>query len=101
MKDNQLAEITAEDKILQAHEYLKRFLDKFETAQRGGIHDFMELNIANMIGQAIANIDTYLSTGHKRVVANEIMEITIASFQTVLDNLKRNLEGMKTIGFER
>jgi hypothetical protein len=101
MKDTEIAAIAAEDKIVQAHEYLKRFLEKFDGAARGGVHDFIELNVANMIGLAIDNINNYLSTGHKQVVANEIMQITVESFQVVLDKLKRNLENMKTVGFDK
>ena len=40
-KANGATEITAQDQVLNAHQYLKDFLAKFETAQRGGIHDFM------------------------------------------------------------
>jgi hypothetical protein len=99
MKDHELAAISAEDKLNQAHAFMKKFIADYDIAARGGIHDFMELNVANMIHQAMADIDSYLSTGHKQVVANEIMAITIQAFQTVLDGVKRNLDNVKTIGF--
>jgi hypothetical protein len=98
-KPNGSTEITPEDKILNAHKFLKDFLAKFETAQRGGIHDFMELSLFNMVNTAIKNIDDYLQTGHKQVVANEIMAIVADSYQKVLDGIKRNLEAINQVNF--
>lgn len=98
-KPNGSTEITAADQVLNAHQYLKDFLAKFETAQRGGIHDFMELTLFNMINASIKNIDDYLQTGHHAVSANEIMAIVADSYQKVLDGIKRNLETMKQVNF--
>lgn len=92
-------EITAQDQVLNAHQFLKDFLAKFDTAQRGGIHDFMELTLFNMINASIKNIDDYLQSGHKDVAANEIMAIVADSYQKVLDGIKRNLETMKQVNF--
>ncbi len=100
MKDHELSAITNEDKIKQAHHYLTEFLKKYNYAKRGGIHDFMELTLANMVTQAVANIDSYLETGHINVSANEIMAIVAESFQKVIDSVKKNLDGMKTIGLQ-
>ncbi len=80
-KANGATEITAQDQVLNAHQYLKDFLDKFETAKRGGIHDFMELTLFNMINASIKNIDDYLQSGHKDVSANEVMVIVADSYQ--------------------
>jgi hypothetical protein len=98
-KANGKTEITAQDQVLNAHQYLKDFLAKFEHAQRGGIHDFMELTLFNMINASIKNIDDYLKNGHKEVNANEIMAIVADSYQKVLDGIKRNLETMKQVNF--
>ncbi len=95
-----VTKLSDEQKITQSHEYLMAFLNKYHASTRGGIHDFIETNIANMIGQAIADIDTYLQTGHKQVVANEIMCIAVQSFQKVLDGVKRNLERINTVNFK-
>lgn len=99
-KSNGSTEITAQDQILNAHQYLKDFLNKFELAKRGGIHDFMELTLFNMINAAIKNIDDYLKTGHKQVNATEIMSIVADSYQYVLDGIKRNLESMNEVNFK-
>lgn len=96
---NGQTQITAQDQVLNAHQYLKDFLAKFESAQRGGIHDFMELTLFNMINAAIKNIDDYLKSGHKDVSANEIMAIVAESYQKVLDSIKRNLENMQQVNF--
>ncbi len=98
-KPNGSTEITAADQVLNAHQFLKDFLAKFETAQRGGIHDFMELTLFNMINASIKNIDDYLQSGHKEVSANEIMTIVADSYQKVLDGIKRNLETMQQVNF--
>ncbi len=92
-------EITAADKVIDAHQFLLDFLANFDTAKRGGIHDFMELTIFNMINSAIKNIDEYLQTGHKEVDATQIMHIVVDSYQKVLDGIKRNIETMKQVNF--
>lgn len=97
IKPNGKTEITPEDRILNAHEYLKEFINKFENAKRGGIHDFMELTIFNMLSTAIKNIDSYLKPGHMEVEGNEIMSIVADSYQTVLDGIKRNIDAMKKV----
>jgi hypothetical protein len=92
-------DITPQDQVLSAHEFLKQFLSKFDHAQRGGVHDFMELTLFNMVNSSIKNIDDYLQTGHKQVDATEIMHIVVDSYQKVLDGVKRNLEAMNTVNF--
>ncbi len=72
---------------------------KYDTAKRGGIHDFMELTIFNMVNSAIKSIDDYLQGGHKEVDATQIMHIVADSYQKVLDGIKRNLETMKQVNF--
>lgn len=99
-KPNGHTQITAEDHVLNAHEYLKEFLRKFDTAKRGGIHDFMELTLFSMVRTSIADVDAYLGKGHRSVNANEIMAIVADSYQKVLDNVRRNLESMKQVNFE-
>ena len=92
-------EITAQDQAINAHQFLLDFLKKFDTAQRGGVHDFIELTLFNMINSAIKNIDDYLQDGHKQVDAMQIMHIVADSYQRVLDGIKRNLENMQTVNF--
>lgn len=92
-------EITARDQVLNAHQFLLDFLNKFDAARPGGIHDFIELTLFNMINSAIKNIDDYLQSGHKEVSANEIMSIVADSYQKVLNGIKRNLESMKQVNF--
>ena len=92
-------EITARDQVINAHQFLLDFLNKFDAARPGGIHDFIELTLFNMINSAIKNIDDYLQSGHKEVSANEIMSIVADSYQNVLDGIKRNLESMKQVNF--
>lgn len=98
-KTNGSTEITPLDKVLDAHQFLKDFLDKFDYAKRGGIHDFMEISLFNMVNLAIKNIDVYLQTGHKEVNANEIMQIVVDSYQKVLDGIKRNLGEIRPVNF--
>jgi hypothetical protein len=86
--------VMATDHVLNAHEFLLKFLAKFDTAKRGGIHDFMEIAMFNMLNEAIKQIDFYLISGHKSVNANELMSIFADSCQKILDNIKRNLEKM-------
>jgi|SRR5579872_2053031 len=88
-----------EQHILDVHQFLKDFLAKFDNAKRGGIHDFMEISLFNMINLAIKNIDTYLQTGHHEVNATEIMHIVADSYQKVLDGIKRNLGEMRPVNF--
>ncbi len=83
-----------ENSALLAHEFLLYFLKKFDTASRGGIHDFMEIALSNMINESIKQIDSYLSSGHEVVSANELISIFADSCQKILDNIKRNLEKM-------
>jgi hypothetical protein len=88
-----------EQQILDAHQFLKDFLAKFDHAKRGGIHDFMEISMFNMINLAIKNIDVYLQTGHHEVSATEIMHIVADSYQKVLEGIKRNLGSMRPVNF--
>lgn len=90
-------DVIAQNHALDAHEFLVRFLDKFHTAKRGGIHDFMEISLFNMVNLAVGNIDKYLSGGQTEVNANEIMAIVADSYQKVLDNIKRNLETLRQV----
>jgi hypothetical protein len=85
---------------LNAHEFLVRFLEKFHIAKRGGIHDFMEITMFNMINLAIKNIDDYLQAGHQEVNGNELMIITLESHQRVIDSIKRNLEKMDMVNLQ-
>ena len=96
---NGSTEITAQDQVLNAHQFLLDFLAKFDTAKRGGIHDFMELTVFNMVNSAIKNIDDYLQSGHRQVDATPIMHIVADSYQKVLDGIKRNLDNMNTVNF--
>ncbi len=98
-KSNGIAEITAEDHIHNAHIFLKKYLSEFDNAKRGGIHDFIEITLANMINSAINNIDSYLKDGHRQVNAAEITTIVADSFQDILDGIKRNLETMQQVNF--
>ncbi len=88
-----------EQQILDAHQFLKDFLAKFDNAKRGGIHDFMEISLFNMVNLAIKNIDIYLQTGHHQVNATEIMHIVADAYQKVLDGIKRNLGQMPPVNF--
>jgi hypothetical protein len=90
---------TPEEHIINAHEFLKAFLNKFDTAKRGGIHDFMEIALFNMVNSAIKDIDCYLMSGHKSVKPQEVMSIFAEACQKVLDGIKRNLEGMDRVNF--
>jgi hypothetical protein len=96
-KNNELT--SNQQKIESAHNFLLEFLDSFNRAKRGGIHDFIEISMYNMVNSAIKNIDDYLQTGHKSVDGSEIIHITVDSFQKVLDGMKRNLEGTKQVNF--
>lgn len=88
-----------EEQILNAHQFLKDFLAKFDHAKRGGIHDFMEISLFNMVNLAIKEIDKYLQSGHHQVSATEIMHIVVDSYQKVLDGIKRNLGEMRPVNF--
>lgn len=98
-KPNGATQITPQDQILDAHQFLKDFLAKFDHAQRGGIHDFMEIALFNMVNLAIKNIDKYLQDGHHEVSATEIMHIVADSYQKILDGIKRNLGEMRPVNF--
>ncbi len=98
-KLNGSTEITSLDHVLDAHKFLKDFLAKFDHAKRGGIHDFMEIALFNMVNSSIKNIDIYLTNGHQQVNATEIMHIVADSYQKVLDGIKRNLGSMKPVNF--
>lgn len=99
-KANGNTEITTEDHVLNAHEYLKEFLRQFEQSKRGGIHDFIEMSLFNMVLGAVTNIDEYLKSGHKVVNGSEVMHRVVDSYQVVLDKMKRNLEGMEEVYFQ-
>lgn len=90
----------SEEKILNAHEFLKKFIEKFDYAKRGGIHDFIEIALFNMVNSAIKDIDFYLISGHKLVDAQYVMSIFTDACQKVLDGIKRNLEGMDRVNFK-
>jgi hypothetical protein len=99
--ENKINQIkSASGKIFNAHEYLYQFLADFHKAERGGIHDFIEISLYNMVNLAISNINDYLKTGHKQVSATEIMHIVVDSYQKVLDGMKRNLDGMDRVNFK-
>lgn len=74
-------------------------MEQFNEAERGGVHDFIEIALATMTRNSIAKVNGYLQSGHKQVDANEILTIVTESFQEVLDKIKRNLEQAKTISF--
>lgn len=88
-----------QEQIINAHQFLKDFLTKFDHARRGGIHDFMEIALFNMVNSSIKEIDKYLSSGHHEVNATEIMHITVDAYQKVLDGIKRNLGVMRPVNF--
>lgn len=96
---NEPKALTPEDQVLNAHQFLKDFIAKFDAAKRGGIHDFMEIALFNMINSAIKDIDFYLISGHKSVMPQEIMSIFTDACQKVIDGIKRNLEGMDRVNF--
>jgi phosphopantothenate synthetase len=96
---NGSTQITAQDEVINAHQFLKEFIAEFDHAKRGGIHDFMEIALYNMISSSIKNIDTYLQSGHHQVNATEIMHIVADSYQKVLDGIKRNLGEMRPVNF--
>jgi hypothetical protein len=93
-------EVTAEKKVIDAHNFLKDFIAKFENAKRGGIHDFIEIALFNMVNSAIKDIDFYLISGHKSVDAQQVMSIFTDACQKVLDGIKKNLDGMKRVNFK-
>jgi len=94
---NGKTEITAQDHAINVHQYLLAFLAKFNEAKRGGIHDFMEITLFNMISSAIKNIDDYLACGHVTIDGTQIMNIVADSYQKVLDNIKRNIGEMDRV----
>lgn len=94
------SDVMTKDHAVNAHEFLLAFLAKFDNAKRGGIHDFMEIAMFNMLNEAIKQIDFYLISGHKSVSANELMSIFAESCQKILDNIKRNLEKMGQVNLQ-
>ena len=88
---------TAEEQSIKAHEYLLEFLSNFDKAKRGGIHDFMEMALYNMINKSVGQIDDYLKYGHKVVNPAEIITIFLDSCQVIIDGMKRNIEKAKGI----
>lgn len=82
------------------HEYLLRFLSKYEEAKRGGIHDFIEASMYRMITLSFDNIDEYLKDGMNSINATEIMVIILDSFQKTLDSLRKNIETMPQVNFK-
>ncbi len=93
--------LMAHNHVIDAHEFLIKFLTKFDTAQRGGIHDFIELSLFNMINLAIKRIDEYLQSSQSSSVSGtEIMHIVVESYQIILDRMKRNLDEMKEVYFK-
>src|SRR5277367_5784442 len=88
------------ESILNAHDFLLDFLSLFEGAKRGGIHDFIEISVYNMINSAIKSIDDYLADGHKSVDATQVINIVLESYQKVLDNMKRNLDKIEKVNFK-
>lgn len=99
IEKHKLTAISAESEMIDAHKFLVEFISRFDAAKRGGIHDFVELSIFNMINCAIKSVDDYLQVGHKQVSANQIMAIVIDSYQKVLDGIKKNLENMNHVNF--
>jgi hypothetical protein len=96
-RQNNTPDIIAQNNALNAHEFLVRFLAKFDSAKRGGMHDFIEISLFNMVNLAVSNIDKYLNVGHKQVSANELVSIVADSYQKVLDSIKSNLEKMEQV----
>jgi hypothetical protein len=88
------------EKSIEVHAFLLKFLSKYEDCTRGGIHDFIELTLFNMINLSIKEINHYLKDGHKQVNANEIMSIVVYSYQKILDRIKRNLENLQEVNFQ-
>jgi hypothetical protein len=89
--------ITHQEQVLNAHQFLKEFLARFDEAKRGGIHDFIEVTLFNMLTLALNNINTYLAPGHTDVSGNELMAIVVGAYQVVIENMKRNLDGIKEV----
>jgi hypothetical protein len=96
-RQNNTPDIIVQNNALNAHEFLVRFLAKFDSAKRGGMHDFIEISLFNMVNLAVSNIDKYLNVGHKQVSANELVSIVADSYQKVLDSIKSNLEKMEQV----
>lgn len=86
--------MSEQDQILYVHKSLKKFLKGFDHSKRGGIHDFLEISLFNMITEAITSIDAYLKDGHNGINSKEVISIVTDSYQKVLDKMKRNLDVM-------
>lgn len=99
-KENNMINSTSRVHALDAHQFLMQFLSKFDGAKPGGIHDFMEIALFNMVNSAIKNIDIYLQCGQKNVNANEVLSIFADSCQKILDNIKRNIEKMGQVNLK-
>lgn len=88
------------EQIIHAHEFLAKFLDRFALAKRGGVHDFIEMTMFNMINAAIKRIDDHCQATPGAVDANEIMQLTVEAYTSVLDKIKRNLDTIPKVDFK-
>ena len=96
-------ELTQEQIILESHEYLKEFINKFGNAKRGGMHDIIEMALFNMLNSCIGNIDKYLqssSINSSKIDMQQIVTIMADSFQKVLDSIKKNLDAATASDFK-
>jgi hypothetical protein len=93
-------DLTPDEQLVIAHKFILDFISMFDKATRGGIHDFMEMTMFNMLNNAIKNIDDYLKDGHQCVDATEIMHIVLDTYQELLDKMKRNLQSVGSIKFK-
>lgn len=84
-----------EETAISSHKFLTDFLSKHDDAVRGGMHDFLEISISNMLSSAIESMGAYMDIGHSVVVANELVFIALDSYQKALDKMKRDLDGLK------
>jgi hypothetical protein len=89
--------LTPAQEIINAHEFLKQFIAKFDTAKRGGVHDFIEIALFNMVSEAIQAINVYLKPGYHHVDAAAVTTVAVDAFQKVLDRIKRNLEDIEGV----
>ncbi len=84
-----------EEAATRAHQFLIDFLNKHEESVRGGIHDFMQISLSNLLSAAIDSMTSYVAGGHRQVIANELVFIALDSYQKALDKMKRDLDGLK------